>query len=70
MDINCYCQDEAKILYMMYVKMNTLQDADWVGQSMCCNDEEVRITIVNHTVTIASLDGKVISKYSHPQYNK
>jgi hypothetical protein len=69
MQHECYCEDEAKILYLMYVKMNTLADADWVGKSVCCNDDEVRIVISGHTITISRLDGRIISKYSHPQYS-
>jgi hypothetical protein len=69
MHIECYCEKEAKILYDMYVKMNTLADAEWVGKSMCCNDDEVRVVISGHTITISTLDGKIVSKYSNPQYS-
>ena len=63
----CTCSEEAEILYRMYRTMGTLTDAEWTGQSMCCNDEEVKITISGHTVTIEKLDGSIISTYTHPE---
>lgn len=63
----CICENEAEILYRMYRTTGTLTDAEWTGQSMCCNDDEVHIKILGHTVTIKSMDGTLISSYTHPE---
>lgn len=62
----CVCANEAEILYRMYRTMNTLADAEWTGESMCCNDEQVHIKILGDTVTIKNLAGEIISEYTHP----
>lgn len=51
----------------MYRTMNTLTDMEWTGKSMCCNDEEVKVTISGDTITIQSLTGNIISSYTHPE---
>ena len=64
---HCVCSDEAEILYRMYRTLGTLADAEWTGESMCCNDEVVNIKISGHTVTIKNLNGDIISEYTHPK---
>lgn len=63
----CVCANEAEILYRMYRTTNTLSDAEWTGESMCCNDEQVHIKILGHTVTIKNMSGEIISEYTHPE---
>ena len=64
---HCVCSDEAEILYRMYRTLGTLADAEWTGESMCCNDEEVHIIIKGHDITVKDMSGNVISHYTHPE---
>ena len=64
----CTCENEAEILYKMYKHLGTLQDIQFTGKSSCCTDEEVTVTIIEHTVTVAYADG-TISRYRDEAFN-
>lgn len=53
---DCQCENEAKVLYDMYVKLGTLQDMD-IDTPVCCRSEQARMVIAGKTLTLYYSDG-------------
>ena len=53
---NCHCENEAEVLYKMYVTLGTLADCD-IETPVCCQSEQARMVISGNTLTLYYTDG-------------
>jgi hypothetical protein len=58
MNLDCTCENEAKILYEMYKFQNNLNDGVWETKT-CCNEGLATMTISGKTLTLVYADGKI-----------
>ena len=56
MSTNCQCENEAKVLYDMYVTLGTLEDMD-IDTPVCCGSKQARMVIAGKTLTLYYSDG-------------